>query len=118
MRMIHATGGVLPSTVPEISAHDKHLIPVKEEKMNHQARNPIWISIVIFGLVVTGCVQSQTAGSGAKPGQDASRMENPVELVGQLSSDIAQARMEQLQHSVSQRIQKGGKRLFQRPKRS
>jgi OOP family OmpA-OmpF porin len=96
MRMIHATGGVLPSTVPEISAHVKHLIPVKEEKMNHQARNPIWISIVIFGLVVTGCVQSQTAGSGAKPGQDASRMENPVELVGQLSSDIAQARMEQL----------------------
>jgi OOP family OmpA-OmpF porin len=96
MRMIHTIGGVLPSTVPEISAHDNHLIPVKEEKMNHQARNPIWISIVIFGLVVTGCVQSQTAGSGAKPGQDASRMENPVDLVGQLSSDISQARMEQL----------------------
>ncbi len=64
--------------------------------MNNQTRNPIWISVVILGLVMGGCVQSQVAGSSVATGQDKAMMENPVELVNQLSSDISRARMEQL----------------------
>ncbi|MBC2742190.1 MAG: OmpA family protein [Desulfosarcina sp.] len=64
--------------------------------MNNKARSPIWISLVILGLALTGCVQSQMAGSAAITDQDKALMENPVELVNQLSNNISQARMEQL----------------------
>ena len=64
--------------------------------MNYKVRNPFWISLIILGLVMTGCVQSQTAGSAAAAGQNKAMMENPVELVNQLSSDISEARMAQL----------------------
>ena len=64
--------------------------------MNHTARDPLWVSLVILVLVMTGCVQSQTAGSAVGAGQDKSMMENPVELVNQLSSDISKARMAQI----------------------
>ena len=64
--------------------------------MNTKSRNPIRISLVILGLVMTGCVQSQTAGQAVTAGQNKAAMENPVELVNQLSRDISQARVDQL----------------------
>ncbi len=64
--------------------------------MTHKASDSIWVFLVMLGLVLTGCVQSQTAGSAVATGQDKTLMENPVELVNQLSRDISQARMAQL----------------------
>ena len=64
--------------------------------MKNKARNPIWISLVIVGLALTGCVQSQMAGSAVALNQNKAMMDNPVELVNQLSSDISEARMAQL----------------------
>jgi outer membrane protein OmpA-like peptidoglycan-associated protein len=64
--------------------------------MNHHARTPVWISLLILSLVMTGCVQSQTAGPAVAAGQNPVAMDNPVELVNQLSNDISNARMEQL----------------------
>ena len=64
--------------------------------MKNKARNPIWISLVIVGLALTGCVQSQMAGSAVALEPNKAMMDNPVELVNQLSSDISEARMAQL----------------------
>lgn len=64
--------------------------------MKNWANRPIWISLVILCVIMTGCVQSQVAGSGSATGQANTMIENPVELVNQLSSDISQARMNQL----------------------
>jgi len=64
--------------------------------MKPKARNPMWISLVIVGLALTGCVQSKVAGSAVALEQDKAMVDNPVELVNQLSSDISQARMAQL----------------------
>jgi len=64
--------------------------------MKNWARNRFWISMVIVGLALTGCVQSQMAGPAVALNQNKSMMDNPVELVNQLSSDISEARMAQL----------------------
>ena len=64
--------------------------------MNHWRRNPIWIALMMSSLVMVACVQSRNAGPAVTAGQDVTTMENPVELVNQLSGDISQARMTQL----------------------
>lgn len=56
----------------------------------------LWAAFFIAGMAMVGCVQSKTAGSTAATGQNKAMMENPVELVNQLSSDISEARMAQL----------------------
>ncbi len=61
-----------------------------------KGRNPIWVTLVVFGLTVSGCVQSPTAGQPVTAAQTRAMMDNPVELVNQLSSDISQARVAQL----------------------
>jgi OOP family OmpA-OmpF porin len=74
----------------------RSIVPTKEEKMKNVVRNPVWISLVVFGLALTACVQSQMAGSAAAIDQNNAMVENPVEMVNQLSSDISEARMAQL----------------------
>ena len=64
--------------------------------MNTTSRNPIWIALVILGFVVTGCAQTQTAGPAVSAAKPEATMDNPVELVNQLSRDISQARVDQL----------------------
>lgn len=64
--------------------------------MKPKRRNPIWISLLILSLSVTGCVQSQVAGSGIAADPQKAMVMNPVELVNGLSSEISQARMDQL----------------------
>jgi OmpA-OmpF porin, OOP family len=64
--------------------------------MNQKVSNPIRLALVIFGLILTGCAQSQTSGSAGNAGQASVGMENPVKLVNQLSTAIAEARMAQL----------------------
>ena len=64
--------------------------------MNNLVRNPIWISLILFGFGLAGCVQSPMNGSTAAIDENKAMMENPVEMVNQLSSDIAEARMAQL----------------------
>jgi len=64
--------------------------------MTNKARNSIWISLVLIGFALTGCVQSQMAGTASAVDKDKAMMTNPVELVNQLSSDISEARMAQL----------------------
>ncbi len=64
--------------------------------MYNQTRNLVWIVLVILGLFMTGCAQSQVTDASVASSQAIAMMENPVELVYQLSSDISQARMEQL----------------------
>jgi len=59
------------------------------------ARHPIWITLVSLGLIMAGCVQSQVAGTGVA-GLEKAPMENPVELVNQLGSEISRARTDQL----------------------
>ncbi len=62
--------------------------------MNLKARDSIWILLVMLSLAITGCVQSQTTGTAVI--QNKTMMENPVEMVNQLGSDISEARMAQL----------------------
>ena len=69
---------------------------IEEEKMKPKRRNPIWISLLILSLSVTGCVQSQVAGSGIAADPEKATVKNPVELVNGLSSEISQARTDQL----------------------
>jgi outer membrane protein OmpA-like peptidoglycan-associated protein len=90
----------------------RNIIPTKEEKMNNMARNPIWISLILFGLALTGCVQSQMAGSTAAIDQNKAMMENPVEMVNQLSSDISEARMAQLNILAPDRFKKAESAFF------
>ena len=64
--------------------------------MNDHGRISLWAAVFIVGVAMTGCVQSRTAGSSAAAGQNKAVMENPVELVNHLSSDISEARMAQI----------------------
>ena len=64
--------------------------------MKMSLRNPIWISLAILGLVITGCVPAPTAGPTVTNGLPQAVVDNPVELVNQLSSEISQARVDQL----------------------
>jgi outer membrane protein OmpA-like peptidoglycan-associated protein len=50
----------------------------------------------MFILLMAGCVPTQKTGSAVTVGRNAVMMDNPVELVNQLSSDISEARMAQL----------------------
>ena len=80
--------------------------------MKNMVRNPIWISLAFFGLSVTGCVQSQMAGSTAAIDQNKAMMENPVEMVNQLSSDISEARMAQLNILAPEGFKKAERAFF------
>jgi OOP family OmpA-OmpF porin len=80
--------------------------------MKNVVRNPIWISLVLFGIGVTGCVHSQMAGSATAIDQDSAMMENPVEMVNQLSSDIAEARMAQLNILAPEGFKKAERAFF------
>jgi OmpA-OmpF porin, OOP family len=91
MELMVACHRPFPKTDPR-----KDTVPIKEEKMINWARNPVWISLVLLGLALAGCAPSQMTGSAAATGQDRAIMENPVELVNQLSSDISEARMTHL----------------------
>lgn len=64
--------------------------------MNTKRRHLAVTGLLLMGLVVAGCVQSQVAGTGISTGGTGTVMENPVELVNQLSSDISRARMDKL----------------------
>ncbi|MDX2454433.1 OmpA family protein [Desulfosarcina sp.] len=80
--------------------------------MKNWARRPIWISLVIVGLALTGCVQSQMAGSAATLDPNKAMMDNPVEWVNQLSSDISEARMAQLNILSPDRFKKAESAFF------
>ncbi|BBO69585.1 hypothetical protein DSCA_35150 [Desulfosarcina alkanivorans] len=64
--------------------------------MSPQVRNPIRISLVVFGLLMAGCVPPQTTGTAVTGVRDPSTVESPANLVGQLSNDISRARMAQV----------------------
>jgi len=63
--------------------------------MHKTVKHSIWIGLGIAALMMAGCVQSQVSGTGVA-GRDKPVMENPVELVNQLGSDISKARTDQL----------------------
>ncbi|MFO7643946.1 MAG: OmpA family protein [Desulfosarcina sp.] len=56
----------------------------------------LWVALVVASITLNGCVHSQTAGSALGAGQQAAMLENPVEIVNQLSNDISKARMDQV----------------------
>ncbi|MGD9308171.1 MAG: OmpA family protein [Desulfosarcina sp.] len=61
--------------------------------MNTTARRPSWVWLALLGLTLAGCVQSPMV----EPGGPAKAIKkNPVEMVNQLSNEISQARMDQL----------------------
>ncbi|BBO76259.1 hypothetical protein DSCW_36760 [Desulfosarcina widdelii] len=64
--------------------------------MNTKLNRLALIGLLLIALGVVGCVQSQVAGTGVTAGKTAAVMDNPVELVNRLSSEISQARMDQL----------------------
>lgn len=64
--------------------------------MKDLGRRVLWIALVMVGLTMAGCVQSQTTGSAVAIGEKAAPPENPAELVNQLSSEISEARMAQI----------------------
>jgi OmpA-OmpF porin, OOP family len=64
--------------------------------MRDHGKRAAWMILVIAGLIMTGCVQSKTAGSAVTVGQQAAIQENPAELVNQLGSAISDARTAQL----------------------
>ena len=64
--------------------------------MNDHGRIWLWAALVVAGITLNGCVHSQTAGSALGAGQQAAMLENPVEIVNQLSNDISKARMDQV----------------------
>ncbi len=80
--------------------------------MNDHGRISLWAAVLIVGVAMTGCVQSRTAGSSAAAGLDKAVMENPVELVNQLSSDISEARMAQLNVLAPDRFKKAESAFF------
>ncbi len=71
-------------------------VAFKEEKMNTKLNRLAMIGLLLIAFGAAGCVQSQVAGSGVAAEKTAAAMDNPVELVNRLSSDISQARMDQL----------------------
>jgi outer membrane protein OmpA-like peptidoglycan-associated protein len=55
-----------------------------------------WVWLLLFGIGVAGCAQSQVAGVGSADSQSGAMAQNPAELVNQLDGDISQARMDQV----------------------
>jgi len=64
--------------------------------MNTKLKRLVVIGLMVMAFGMVGCVQSQVSGSGIAAEKTEAAMENPVELVNQLSRDITQARMDQL----------------------
>ncbi|MFO7714732.1 OmpA family protein [Desulfosarcina sp.] len=64
--------------------------------MKTHGRTTLWAAMLIVGAAITGCAQSQIAGSALAAAQNEAMLANPVELVNQLSNAISEARMAQL----------------------
>lgn len=64
--------------------------------MNTTALRPVMIGLLMLCVALAGCVQTPVAGTDAAAGNAADTMGNPVEQVNQLSSDITQARLDQI----------------------
>jgi OOP family OmpA-OmpF porin len=64
--------------------------------MKYHSISVFSIALLLIGFTLAGCVPTQTAGTAADAGRKTIAPENPAELVNQLSSDIAGARMAQL----------------------
>ncbi len=57
---------------------------------------PLWMSLLIVGLITFGCVQTKMAGSATVPGQSTALAGAPVEMVSRLGDAIEKARADQL----------------------
>ncbi len=64
--------------------------------MNDQGRTCLWAALLILAWSVTACVQAPTAAPGVAAGREKAAEENLRESVNRLGSDIAKARLSQV----------------------